>query len=304
MEQQYNPMYAQQNAYPNGYAQANPYGMPEQAYPGAPYNTGQANAPYAPGYDQMQQAPVQNNGYDYMQQAQNAGMDYNQAYGNAEYANPMYANPAYKPMAIHNANQGNRFAGIKDGVKSLPNKMSEGLKSFFAKFKKESPAPNANTYMQEAYMQTQIPMQAPFTPAPQYAYADNSNMPAVDNTQEIFPTTEIIITQSAKDCPDMIRRLNNPFISIVNMEELPEDEYRIAYNILLGAKLALRYNLFKCGRGIFLLAPGKVTIGMNEVTRGIVEKLSRENAPYAQQARYYEPNTNAYPRSGNFGAYR
>lgn len=293
--------YAQQSYPQQNYSQQN---YPQQAY-------GQQSYP--------QQAYAQQN---YSQQ------DYSQG-GYEAYGNPAaYANPAYAPQ--EDAVGG--FRGLLHKLKSIPGKISDSAKSLYSKITKKP----ATAGYHEGYQPQQTaaqPTQPQYTPeqtaadrqqavsgsysgqtSVQEAYPGQQTAPSASReqvasvTEVVYPATEIIITQSASDCPDMIRRLQNPFISIVNMEELPEDEYRISYNILLGAKLALSYNLFKCGRGIFLLAPSQVNIGMNEVTRGIVEKLSRENTPYAPPMRTATRYAGDYERKsyshvGNYSYY-
>ncbi len=291
-------------------------------------NQQQAFAASAGGYAQAgaaqtayQAAPQPTAAYDYTQAY--AAQSYMPEQGQAAYA--AYANPAYPTQDTEEGG----FKGILTKVKSMPRKIAGSVQKIYEKISgKQQTVPGS---MHEGYAPPYTantgaaPSYTPEHTAPAYiqtpqGYAYPQDAPAAQPLQQeytkaetsapemIYPTTEIIITQSASDCPDMIRRLNTPFISIVNMEELPEDEYRISYNILLGAKLALRYNLFKCGRGIFLLAPSQVSIGMNEVTRGIVEKLSRDNMPYTMPmrtaTRYQEYDRRNYNQAGNYSYYR
>lgn len=135
---------------------------------------------------------------------------------------------------------------------------------------------------------------------PPNSFAQESTSPSVEASQTVgqgvqdlqeqnivYPTTELIMIQSTKDCIDMLRRLQQSFfLSIINMEALPEEELTYTQYVLLGAQTALGYQLYKCGKGIFLLAPQQIKINQNKITEGMVEKMSRPKPNYGNSSRF------------------
>lgn len=155
---------------------------------------------------------------------------------------------------------------------------------------------NQGHYTQESYptqeQHSQYMPPSSYAPesASQSAETSQTTGQVVQDLQEqniVYPTTELIMIQSTKDCIDMLRRLQQSFfLSIINMEALPEEELTYTQYVLLGAQTALGYQLYKCGKGIFLLAPQQIKINQNKVTEGMVEKMSRPKTNYGNGSRF------------------